>query len=114
MTIEQRGSVPDVHLHADGQGMWVVRMVRTLGLAVKLCSCLGGETGLLVRTLVQRERVDMAAVDAEVADAAYVHDRRSGQQEVVAEMEPAPLSRHELEQLYGAVILEAFEATSAS
>jgi 1-phosphofructokinase len=110
VTIETRGSGPDVHLHGGGQGMWVARMVRTLGLSVKLCSCIGGETGLLVRTLVQREGVDMAAVEAEVANAAYVHDRRSGERQVVAEMDPAPLSRHELDQLYGAVILEALEA----
>lgn len=110
VTIETRGSGPDVHLHAGGQGMWVARMVRTLGLTVKLCSCVGGETGLLVRTLVQREGVDMVAVDAEVANAAYVHDRRSGEREVVAEMDPDPLSRHELDQLYGATILEALEA----
>ena len=110
VTIEARGSEPDVHLHAGGQGMWVARMVRTLGASVKLCSCFGGETGLLVRTLVQREGVKMKAIDAEVANAAYVHDRRSGEREVIAEMDPAPLSRHELDQLYGAVILEAFEA----
>jgi 1-phosphofructokinase len=110
VTVETRGSGPDVHLHAGGQGMWVARMVRTLGLSVKLCSCFGGETGLLVRTLVQREGVDMNAVEAEVANAAYVHDRRSGEREVIAEMDPAPLSRHELDQLYGAAVLEAMEA----
>ncbi len=110
VTIETRGSGPDVHLHAGGQGMWVARMVRTLGLGVKLCSCVGGETGLLVCTLVQREGVDMVAVDAEVANAAYVHDRRGGEREVIAEMDPDPLSRHELDQLYGAAILEALES----
>jgi 1-phosphofructokinase len=110
VTIEARGSGPDVHLHAGGQGMWVARMVRTLGLSVKLCSCFGGETGLLVRTLVQREGVEMNAIDAEVANAAYVHDRRDGERRVIAEMDPAPLSRHELDQLYGAAILEALEA----
>lgn len=110
VTIETRGSGADVHLHAGGQGMWVARMVRTLGLSVRLCSCVGGETGLLVRTLVQREGVDMVAIDAEVANAAYVHDRRSGEREVVAEMDPSPLSRHELDQLYGAAVLEALEA----
>ena len=90
--------------------MWVARMVRTLGLSVKLCVCFGGETGLIVRTLVQREGVEMVAVEAEVANAAYVHDRRSGEREVIAEMDPAPLSRDELDQLYGAAILEALEA----
>jgi 1-phosphofructokinase len=110
VTIESRGSGLDVHLHAGGQGMWVARMVRTLGLSAKLCSCFGGETGLLLQTLVQREGVDMAVAPAEVANAAYVHDRRSGEREVVAEMDPPSLSRHEVDELYGAVILEALEA----
>ncbi len=110
VTIEARGSQPDIHLHAGGQGMWVARMVRTLGMPVKLCSCFGGETGLLVRTLVEREGIELNAVPAEVPNAAYVHDRRSGEREVVAEMDPPSLSRHEVDKLYGAVILAALEA----
>jgi 1-phosphofructokinase len=110
VTIETRGSRAEVHLHAGGQGMWVARMVRTLGVSVKLCSCFGGETGLLLRTLVQREGVEMNAIAADVPNAAYVHDRRSGEREVVAEMDPPSLSRHEVDQLYGAVVLEGLEA----
>ncbi|HWC12589.1 MAG TPA: PfkB family carbohydrate kinase [Acidimicrobiales bacterium] len=110
VTVESRGSATDVHLHAGGQGMWVARMVRTLGLPVKLCGCFGGETGLVLRSLVQREGVEMHVVSAEVPNAAYVHDRRSGERDVVAEMDPPSLSRHEVDELYGAVILEALEA----
>ncbi len=110
VTIETRGSGPDVHLHAGGQGMWVARMVRTLGVGVRLCSCLGGETGHLIGTLVDREGVELNAVEAEVPNAAYVHDRRSGRREIVAEMDPPSLSRHEVDELYGAVILEALTA----
>jgi 1-phosphofructokinase len=110
VTIESRGSEPDVHIHAGGQGVWVARMVATLGVPVKLCGCFGGETGVLVRVLVEREGVELIAVTADVPNAAYVHDRRSGEREVVAEMTPAPISRHEVDQLYGAVVLEALEA----
>ncbi len=110
VTIESRGSEPDVHLHAGGQGVWVSRMVATLGVPVKLCGCFGGETGLLLRVLVEREDVDLLAVTSQAGNAAYVHDRRSGQRETVAEMNPPPLSRHEVDQLYGAVILEALDA----
>ena len=110
VTVESRGSATDVHLHAGGQGMWVARMVRTLGLPVKLCGCFGGETGLVLQSLVQREGVEMHVVSAEVPNAAYVHDRRSGERDVVAEMDPPSLSRHEVDELYGAVILEALEA----
>ncbi|HEX2193243.1 MAG TPA: PfkB family carbohydrate kinase [Acidimicrobiales bacterium] len=109
VTIETRGSGPDVHLHAGGQGMWVARMVRTLGVPVKLCSCFGGETGHLLQTLVEREGVDLTAVPADVPNAAYVHDRRDGERQVVAEMEPPSLSRHEVDALYGAVVMEALD-----
>ncbi len=110
VTIESRGSEPDMHIHAGGQGVWVARMVATLGVPVRLCGCFGGETGDLVQVLVEKEEVELVAVTAEVANAAYVHDRRSGEREVVAEMIPAPMSRHEVDQLYGAVVLEALEA----
>lgn len=110
VTIESRASEPDVHLHAGGQGVWVARMVATLGVPVRLCGCFGGETGLLLQILVEREGVDLVAIASEAANAAYVHDRRSGERQVVAQMNPPPLSRHEMDQLYGAVILEALEA----
>jgi 1-phosphofructokinase len=105
-----RASEPDVHLHAGGQGVWVGRMVATLGVPVRLCGCFGGETGLLLQVLVEREDMELVAITSEAANAAYVHDRRSGEREVVAQMSPPPLSRHEVDQLYGAVILEALEA----
>jgi 1-phosphofructokinase len=110
VTIESRGSEPDVHVHAGGQGVWVARMAAILGASVRLCGCFGGETGVLVRVLVEREEVEVVAVTVGEANAAYVHDRRSGEREVVAEMDPPALSRHEVDQLYGAVVLEALEA----
>jgi 1-phosphofructokinase len=85
-------------------------MVATLGVPVTLSGCFGGETGVLVRLLVEREGIEVGAVTADVANAAYVHDRRSGEREVVAEMTPSPIPRHEVDQLYGAVALEALEA----
>ncbi len=110
VTVESRASEPEVHLHAGGQGVWVGRMVATLGVPVRLCGCFGGETGLLLQVLVEREDMELVAITSEAANAAYVHDRRSGEREVVAQMSPPPLSRHEVDQLYGAVILEALEA----
>ncbi len=111
VTIESRGAGPDVHIHAGGQGFWIARMVTTLGLPARLCGCFGGETGLLLKVLVEREGVDLVAVATDASNAAYVHDRRSGEREVVAEMDTPPLSRHEVDQLYGAVVLEALEAS---
>lgn len=104
VTIEQRGDEPDVHLHAGGQGFWLARMVAALGVPVTLCGPFGGETGRVLRTLVEGEGVSLSAVDVEAANVAYVHDRRSGARRAVAEMAPTPLSRHDLDELYGAML----------
>ncbi len=84
VTIERRGSEAEVHIHAGGQGFWVARMVSTLGAQVTLCGCFGGEAGVLLRVLIEREGVDVVAVTAEAGNAAYVHDRRGGEREAVA------------------------------
>jgi hypothetical protein len=41
---------------------------------------------------------------------AYVHDRRSGERKVVVDVPPEPLSRHEVDALYGAAVVAALEA----
>lgn len=110
ITIESRGGRADVHLHAGGQGFWLARMVAALGVPVKLCASLGGETGAVLRTLITREGVDVAGVETETANVAYVHDRRSGRREPVAEMSAAPLSRHDVDELYGATLVAALSA----
>jgi 1-phosphofructokinase len=39
----------ELHLHVGGQGYWVARMLRTLGIDVVLCATFGGETGAVAR-----------------------------------------------------------------
>ena len=63
----------------------------------------GGESGSVVRTLIEREGIAVHGIEADAGNVAYVHDRRSGEREVVAEMDPEPLSRHDVDELYGKI-----------
>lgn len=110
VTVERKGEDPEIHLHAGGQGFWVARMVAALGVPVTLCGSFGGEVGAVVRTLMEREGLHVVGIEADVGNAAYVHDRRSGTRDVVAEMQARALSRHEVDELYGVVLIEALEA----
>jgi 1-phosphofructokinase len=110
VTVEEVGDEPEVHLHAGGQGVWVARMMSSLGVAVRLCASVGGETGGVLKSVIEREELDLRAIDVETPNGAYVHDRRSGDRAVVAETHAPPLSRHDLDALYGATLVEAINA----
>jgi 1-phosphofructokinase len=110
VTIEQRADRPDVHLHAGGQGVWQARMVTSLGVPVVMCAAIGGEVGHVLRPLLEREGVELRLVETESSTGAYVHDRRGGDRVTVAEMPTAPLSRHELDELYGVALAEGINA----
>lgn len=111
VTVEARGEGDaEVHLHAGGQGFWIARMMGALGMAVRLCGSFGGESGRVVAGLIEREGIDVCDVAAVGANGAYVHDRRSGERITIAEMSPAPLSRHEVDELYGAALTEGLES----
>jgi 1-phosphofructokinase len=109
VTLERRGDADELHLHAGGQGLWIARMLATLDIDVVLCGPFGGETGLVARTLVAGEGIRVDAVEVESWSGAYVHDRRDGDRIVVAEVPPQALSRHELDELYGAAVVTALE-----
>jgi 1-phosphofructokinase len=111
VTIERKGDGDDVHVHAGGQGFWIARMMAALDVSVTLCGCFGGETGYVVQTLIQREGVALRPVTADAANAAYVHDRRSGARAPLAEMTPPALSRHDVDELYGAALVEGLSSS---
>src|SRR5437764_51942 len=106
VTVEARGRAADVHLHAGGQGFWLARMLVELGVPVTLCGSFGGETGAVVRTLIEREDMALRAVESSSDNPAYVHDRRGGHRRVLAEMGAPPLSRHDADGLYTAALVE--------
>jgi 1-phosphofructokinase len=110
VTVEDGGEFPEVHFHAGGQGFWVARMAAALGARVALATALGGESGAVLRSLLDIERVALHAVASAGDNGVYVHDRRSGVRVPIAHV-PAPhLRRHELDALYGAALGDALEA----
>ncbi len=101
---------PDIHLHAGGQGFWVARMAARLGAKVSLCAPLGGESGTVLGSLLGVEGISLLSVETEGANGAYIHDRRSGRREVVAETSSPSLTRHELDDLYGVTLAAGLES----
>jgi 1-phosphofructokinase len=91
---------PEVHFHAGEQGFWIARMVNRLGARALLCVPLGGETGIVLRTLIQHEGIALKALPVREWNGGYVHDRRTGERQTLATMPSAKLSRHELDDLY--------------
>lgn len=104
------GRSADVHVHAGGQGLWIGRMARALGADVTVCGPFGGETGDVIEHLTVREQIRVRDTHYGGSNGAYVHDRRGGERTEVARMVPTPLGRHELDDLFGTVLVEALDA----
>ena len=101
---------PEVHFHAGGQGFWIARMVNRLDAKALLCAPLGGETGLVLRTLIEREGITLESVPVQGWNGGYVQDRRSGERRPIAEVASARLSRHEIDNLYDAALVAGLAA----
>ncbi|OLF15500.1 phosphofructokinase [Actinophytocola xanthii] len=110
VTVEQVEGNADVHLHAGGQGFWQARMITALGSRVILCCALGGEPGQVLRHLMDVPDIEVRARDVLARNGAYVHDRRDGDRESVAEMIPDKLTRHELDDLYEMTVVAGLGA----
>jgi 1-phosphofructokinase len=110
VSIETRGADPELHLHAGGQGFWQARMIAAFGVRVTLCGSFGGETGEVVHRMMEVEGVEVHRVDAEDANPAQVNDRRSGERETIVRTPLTPLSRHEADELYGAMLVEGLDS----
>ena len=110
ITIEPAGADPELHLHAGGQGVWVARMAAALGARVELCAALGGETGRVLRALLDDERFRLRAVASSVTNGAYLHDRRDGQRREIAETPSRRLPRHDADELYGTTVTTGLES----
>ncbi|MGH9040934.1 MAG: 1-phosphofructokinase family hexose kinase [Acidimicrobiia bacterium] len=110
VTVEAGHDGDEIHLHAGGQGVWVARMLGALGVKVSIGAPFGGETGLVLRNLVESEGFTLRPVETQGGNGAYVHDRRDGDRVTVAETACRPLSRHEVDELYGAALVGGLEA----
>lgn len=107
------GGGPEVHVHPGGQGVWVGRLATALGADAMVCGPFGGETGDVVEHLAVREGLTVHASPAVGSTGAWVHDRRSGERAEVARMDPAPLGRHALDDVFGSFLVHALECDVA-
>lgn len=110
VTVEDHPDGPEVHLHAGGQGVWQARMLLRLGIEVAMVSVLTGESGRMLRHLLGDEGIRVVAVDRTGRGAAYVHDRREGERVKIVETGGEPISRHDLDELYGLMLREGLSA----
>jgi 1-phosphofructokinase len=104
---------PEVHFHAGGQGFWVARMATNLEGPSLLCGPFGGESGRVLRSLIEAENVQVRAVPSQGANGGYMHDRRSGARQVIAEVKSPSLTRHEVDDLYNAALASCLRADIA-
>ncbi|GAA4418878.1 PfkB family carbohydrate kinase [Georgenia halophila] len=100
----------DVHMHPGGQGLWVARMAVSLGAEVTVCAPFGGELGGSVVQMLSTDRLTIHPVSSSGGNGAYVFDLRAGDRRTVAHMPPPPLTRHELDDLYGTVLVDALDS----
>lgn len=110
VTVEDQDGTDAVHVHAAGQGVWQTRMLRALGAEVTMCSVLAGETGGLLKYLLEDEGIRILTVDGSARSGAYIHDRRGGERVAIAESGGEPLARHDLDRLYGITLKAGMEA----
>ncbi|GID53116.1 1-phosphofructokinase [Actinoplanes couchii] len=111
VTIEQHHDQPELHVHPGGQGIWQTRMITVLGAQVTLCTAAGGEVGRVLSPLLgELPGVTLRLVNREHGSGWYVHDRRGGSRQEIAERPGSPLSRHELDELYNLTLAEGLRA----
>lgn len=97
--MESRAGEDDLHVHPAGQGVWVARMLAEMGATPILCGLIGGETGAVLRTLLDRMPIELRLVETKTGSGGYVIDRRRGDRQVLASANRFPPTRHELDDL---------------
>jgi 1-phosphofructokinase len=99
----------DIHVHPAGQGVWVARMAAELGAEPVLCGFIGGEAGAVLRPLLEETPVELRLVETAEPSGIYIHDRRSGEREPVAQSAAFPASRHEIDDLFSVTVAAALD-----
>ncbi len=100
----------DIHVHAAGQGVWVARMAAELGTEAVLCGFCGGESGAVLRRLLEQLPIELRLVETGAGSGAYIHDRRDGERRPVAQSAAMPPSRHEIDDLFSVTCAAALDA----
>lgn len=101
----------DIHLHAAGQGVWVARMAAELGAEPVLCGFIGGETGTVLRPLLERLPIELRLIETAATPGCYLHDRRSGERVPVAQSVATAPSRHEIDELFSGTVAAALDSS---
>jgi len=110
VTIEQQAGEAELHVHPGSQGIWQARMVAALGAQVTLCVATGGETGEIIVRLLKQDDFRVRAIARRSSSGWYVHDRRDGSRDSIAEHPGSPLVRHDLDELYTVTLAEGLQA----
>jgi 1-phosphofructokinase len=111
ITIERRGAdEDDIHCHPGGQGVWVARMAGEMGAYPVLCGFNGGETGVVLRPLLDELPGEVRLVETGVSSGSWVIDRRSGEREMLATAWSVPPSRHEVDDLFAVTTASALNS----
>jgi 1-phosphofructokinase len=110
VTIERFSETDELHVHPGGQGIWQARMLRLLEVPVTLCAAIGGEVGTVIEPALAREDVTVRVVTRQTSSGWYVHDRRDGSRDEVAAHDGHPLTRHEVDELYGLALAEGLRS----
>lgn len=100
----------DIHVHPAGQGVWVARMAAELGAEPVLCGFVGGEAGAVLRPLLEEMPIELRLVETTEPSGVYIHDRRSGEREPVAQSAALPASRHEVDDLFSVTVAAALDS----
>jgi 1-phosphofructokinase len=100
----------EIHLHAAGQGVWVARMAAELGAVPTLCGFIGGETGAVLRPLLEQMDIELRLVETSADSGSYLHDRRSGERVPIAQTASLPPSRHEIDELFSSTVAAALDS----
>jgi len=110
VTIERRGAGDDIHLHPGGQGVWASRMAGELGAWPVLCGFAGGETGAVLRALLEQMPGERRLTPTSAPTGAYVVDRREAERRTVATALATAPSRHEVDALVSATTAAALDS----
>jgi 1-phosphofructokinase len=85
-------------------------MAGEMGAYPILCGFCGGETGVLIRPLLDELPGESRLVETAAACGSWVIDRRSGEREMVASAWSEPPSRHEVDDLFSITTASALNS----
>ncbi len=100
----------EVHLHAGGQGYWISRMIQALGAHPIPCAGVGGEPGEALRSIIAADGLDARLTTMAHPNSVVVDDRRAAERVLVARTEIPTMGRHEVDELYSAIVGAALSA----